>query len=181
MLLGVANSILHKVQSAAQVKGKVIKSFHLDKRFIMQEYIYTETAREVMQASYTLAEDESNWWNVHHVAIALFEQPPECVTDILQSVGVDPKRASECLRQIKDQARKVLYPVYHYDEPCMTFYSDSIINFLKKIQGEANQLNSVVTPGHLLLVLTDPQYAHDIAPILARFGITKEAVEKALG
>ena len=146
----------------------------------MQEYMYTETAREVMQASYTLAEGESNWWDVHHVAIALFEQPPEHVTDILQFVGVDPNHAPECLRQIKDQARKALYPVYHDDELSGTFHSDRLRNFLSKIEGEANQLNSVVTPGHLLLSLTDPQYAPDIAPIFASFGITKEAVEKAL-
>ena len=144
---------------------------------------YDEKAREVMQASSSLAKNEKVMWRVHHVAVALLEHSAGCVTNTLQSI-VDSHQITRCALQIREQARNI--PNDEEREESMHF---ELFKFKSKVEADASSMNSAVSNEDLLLMLTDPhQYAPteivhapiDIASILANFGITKEAVEKAL-
>ena len=139
---------------------------------------YTGKGQEVMQASLGLSQYEQVNWDVRHVAIALFEQSSERIVNVLQSViEIDCQKVSRCGSQIREQTH--LTPRIYLEG---TFLNPKIIAFQQKAESEAYRLNSsVIKSEHLLLVLTDPQYTpSDIVSILASFGITKEAVEKAL-
>ena len=138
---------------------------------------YTGNGQKVMQASRALAENEKAEWGVRHVAIALFEQSLGYAADVLKSIGLDAQQVTQCLQQIREQTH--LTPRIYLEG---TFLNPKIIAFQQKAESEAYRLNSsVIKSDHLLLVLTDPQYTpSDIVSILASFGITKEAVEKAL-
>lgn len=134
---------------------------------------YSGKGQEVMQASLVLARIEKVNWNVRHVAIALFERYSGYAADVLKSIGIDAQQVTQCLQQIREQTQNS----YSYILG-MTFETPELKKFLQKAECEAQ--GDVIGSGDLLLALTDPQYAPDIAPILASFGITKEAVEKAL-
>ncbi len=134
---------------------------------------YSGKGQEVMQASLVLARIEKVNWNVRHVAIALFERSSGYAADVLKSIGIDAQQVTQCLQQIREQTQNS----YSYILG-MTFETPELKKFLQKAECEAQ--GDVIGSGDLLLALTDPQYAPDIAPILASFGITKEAVEKAL-
>lgn len=139
---------------------------------------YSGKGQEVMQASLGLAHIEKVNWDVRHVAIALFERSSERIVNVLQSVvEIDYQKVSRCWSQIREQTH--LTPRIYLEG---TFSDGKIIAFQQKAESEAYRLNSsVIKSEHLLLVLTDPQYTpSDIVSILASFGITKEAVEKAL-
>lgn len=135
---------------------------------------YTGNGQKVMQASRALAENEKAEWGVRHVAIALFEQSSGYAADVLKSIGLDAQQVTQYLQQIREQTQNS----YSYILLGMTFQTLELKKFLQKAECEAQ--GDVIGSGDLLLALTDPQYAPDIAPILASFGITKEAVEKAL-
>lgn len=134
---------------------------------------YTGNGQKVMQASRALAENEKAEWGVRHVAIALFEQSSGYAADVLKSIGLDAQQVTQCLQQIREQTQNS----YSYILG-RTFQTPELKKFLQKAECEAQ--GDVIGSGDLLLALTDPQYAPGIAPILASFGITKEAVEKAL-
>lgn len=127
----------------------------------------------VMQASRALAENEKAEWGVRHVAIALFEQSSGYAADVLKSIGLDAQQVTQCLQQIREQTQNS----YSYILG-MTYETPKLKKFLQKAECEVQ--GDVIGSGDLLLALTNPKYAPDIAPILASFGITKEAVEKAL-
>ena len=144
---------------------------------------YTEDAQKVMQASSSLAKSEKVMWRVHHVAIALLEHSAGCVTNTLRSI-VGSHQITRCSLQIREQACNI--PNDEELEESMHF---ELFKFKSKIEADASNINSAVSNEDLLLMLTDPhQYAPPeiaqapiaIASILANFGITKEAVRKAL-
>ena len=144
---------------------------------------YTEDAQKVMQASSSLAKSEKVMWRVHHVAIALLEHSAGCVTNTLQHI-VDSHQITRCVLQIREQACNI--PNYEELEESMHL---ELFKFKSKVEADTSSMNSAVSNEDLLLMLTDPhQYAPteivhapiEIASILASFGITKEAVEKAL-
>ena len=144
---------------------------------------YTEDAQKVMQASSSLAKNEKVSWRVHHIAVALLEHSAGCVTNTLQSI-VDSHQITRCALQIREQARNI--PNYEELEESLHI---ELFKFKSNVEAHASGVNSDVSTDHLLLMLTAPhQYAPPeiaqapiaIALILANFGITKEAVEKAL-
>lgn len=146
---------------------------------------YDEKAREVMQASSSLAKKDAKLWSIYHVAIALLDSGH--VTDILQSIKVNPQQVTECLALLRGRERTC--NIRSYNSGDSFEQSFDLRRFVSKIEAESDRLNAAVRRGDLLLALTDPQRDPmidispapiDIASILASFGITKEAVRKAL-
>jgi ATP-dependent Clp protease ATP-binding subunit ClpC len=145
----------------------------------MQMDKYTERARQALLLAQQVAERYRHTQvDTEHLLVALLEQPDGVAGHILERIGVD---ANEVRRHTEGQLRKTPSVVVHGSGAPQQIY---ITPQAHKVAGEeawahAQRMHDdLIATEHLLLALvTGPGGA---GAVLRQFGVTQEAVEKAL-
>ena len=136
---------------------------------------FTHKAQEVLMQAQTLAGDYSHSQiEAEHLLLALMTQEGGVVPQIVQRVGVSPKLLQGELEQALARRAKA------YGATMQVGLSRALQEVLQLAEKEAGQMrDEYVSTEHLLLALTGQQ-AGDVAALLNRQGVTRDAILQAL-
>jgi len=136
---------------------------------------FTHKAQEVLMQAQTLAGDYSHSQiEAEHLLLALLTQEGGVVPQIVQRVGVSPKLLQGELEQALARRAKA------YGATMQVGLSRTLQEVLRLAEKEAGQMrDEYVSTEHLLLALTG-QKAGDVAALLNRQGVTRDAILQAL-
>jgi ATP-dependent Clp protease ATP-binding subunit ClpB len=136
---------------------------------------FTHKAQESLAQAQTLAGDYSHSQIVpEHLLLALLTQEGGVVPQIVQRVGVSPSVLEGGLEQ------RLAGRVKAYGPTMQVGLSRDLQDVLRQAEKEAGAMrDDYVSTEHLLLALTDRK-AGDVAAMLVRLGVTRDAILQAL-
>jgi len=140
---------------------------------------YTERAREaLMLGQQVAARHQHTQVDTEHLLVALLEQPDGVATQILERIGVDHNEVRRAAEQVLGRTPSVV--VHGSGAPQQIYITPQAHKVVgDEAWGHAQRMHDdLIATEHLLLALiTGPGGA---GPVLRQFGVTQQAVEKAL-
>ena len=143
---------------------------------MMRQDRFTQQAQEVLAASQEMVRTQRHsQWDVEHVLLALLQHQDGLAAQILDSMGVDVRRADAARRGHARRARRSWRTT-----SCRCTRRRASCKMLETANAEAERLkDEYVGVEHLLIAIADERDGERRA-ILREFGIDKERIYRAL-
>ena len=137
---------------------------------------YTLKSREAIERSQHIARERSHQeLQPEHLLAALFQEPEGTVPAVLQKLGVQAAAVTTAV----DDALKSLPRVS--GGASGLYLGEALRSVIDRAQMQAERLkDDFISVEHLLLAIADPAHASPAQRLLARHGLTAEAILKAL-
>src|SRR5436190_7723399 len=142
---------------------------------MMRQDRFTEQAQQVLAASQELVRKNRNQqWGVPHVLAALVGMQGGLAEQVLQKLNVDAGRLRDRVARQLEEMPKLQYDVVQI------YTTPEVVRMLEVANAEADRLkDEYVGVEHLLIAIADNEES-GATRLLAEFGVTKEAIYRAL-
>jgi ATP-dependent Clp protease ATP-binding subunit ClpC len=142
---------------------------------MMRQDRFTEQAQAVLAQSQEIVRQKRNsQWAVPHVLAALVGLQGGLAQQVLQKLNVDPARLRDVVARELERLPKLGYDVVQI------YTTPEVVRMLEVANAEAERLkDEYVGVEHLLIAIADNEES-GAQRLLAGFGITKEAIYRAL-
>jgi ATP-dependent Clp protease ATP-binding subunit ClpC len=142
---------------------------------MMRQDRFTEQAQQVLSASQELVRKNRNQqWGVPHVLAALISVQGGLAQQVLQKLNVGAGRLRDAVARQVEALPKLQYDVVQI------YTTPEVVRMLEVANAEADRLkDEYVGVEHLLIAIADNEES-GATRLLAEFGVTKEAIYRAL-